>query len=131
MPAERDRRCHRGVTQSSVGKELHNARALRSPAYRDAVRGFAGCLMLPADDPERRACLLAQISATPQHVAASAFEHVNRYDGTPAATALKVPALYVRAGVPCDLERFRTLCPPLVTGQTVGAGHFHQLEVPE
>ena len=25
----------------------------------------------------------------------------------------------------------RELCPTLLTGQTVGSGHFHQLEVPE
>jgi hypothetical protein len=30
-----------------------------------------------------------------------------------------------------DLPRFRELCPQLVTGQTVGSGHYHQLEVPE
>jgi hypothetical protein len=30
-----------------------------------------------------------------------------------------------------DLARLRQLCPRVVTGQTVGAGHFHQIEVPE
>jgi pimeloyl-ACP methyl ester carboxylesterase len=30
-----------------------------------------------------------------------------------------------------DLTRLREVCPNVVTGQTVGAGHFHQLEVPE
>lgn len=30
-----------------------------------------------------------------------------------------------------DMPRLRAVCPHVVTGQTVGAGHFHQLEVPE
>jgi pimeloyl-ACP methyl ester carboxylesterase len=43
-----------------------------------------------------------------------------------------VPILYIDAGTPnTDLSRFGELCPGLVTGKTVGAGHFLQLEVPE
>jgi pimeloyl-ACP methyl ester carboxylesterase len=30
-----------------------------------------------------------------------------------------------------EMPRLRAVCPHVVTGQTVGAGHFHQLEVPE
>jgi hypothetical protein len=30
-----------------------------------------------------------------------------------------------------DTVKLRELCPSLVLGQTVGAGHFHQLEVPD
>jgi hypothetical protein len=29
------------------------------------------------------------------------------------------------------VARFRQLCPQLVTAQTIGSGHFHQLEVPD
>jgi hypothetical protein len=39
--------------------------------------------------------------------------------------------LVISAAHPEDLVPVRALCPTLVTGQTVGAGHFHQLEVPE
>jgi pimeloyl-ACP methyl ester carboxylesterase len=43
-----------------------------------------------------------------------------------------VPALYIQAARPRpELERFGELCPQLVIGRTVGAGHFHQLEVPD
>jgi pimeloyl-ACP methyl ester carboxylesterase len=104
--------------------------ALRTPAYRDAVRGFIGSTILPTDDQERGARILDQMAAAPQYVVASAFEHNLLYDAAPAA-AIRVPALYIRAVVPADLERFRELCPHLVTGQTVGSGHFHQLEVPD
>jgi hypothetical protein len=43
-----------------------------------------------------------------------------------------VPVLYVAANRGLtDVQRFRELCPQLMVGQTVGAGHFHQLEVPD
>jgi hypothetical protein len=30
-----------------------------------------------------------------------------------------------------DLIRFKTACPQLMTGQTLGSGHFSPLEVPD
>jgi hypothetical protein len=43
-----------------------------------------------------------------------------------------VPVLYVSSGPWfADVARVRELCPQLVTAQTVGSGHYHQLEVPE
>jgi pimeloyl-ACP methyl ester carboxylesterase len=42
-----------------------------------------------------------------------------------------MPVLVISAAHPEDLVPVRALCPTLVTGQAVGAGHFHQLEVPE
>ena len=40
--------------------------------------------------------------------------------------------LYIDTGTPnADLQRFHELCPQLVTGKTVGSGHFLELEVPE
>ena len=48
------------------------------------------------------------------------------------AQALVAAALYLAASPPlADLARLRELNPQVVIGQTVGAGHFHQLEVPE
>src|SRR6202007_209224 len=44
----------------------------------------------------------------------------------------KVPFLYLAAAAPLtDFAKLRELCSHVVIGQTVGAGHFHQLEVPE
>ena len=43
---------------------------------------------------------------------------------------MKTDILYA-AKPSSDLARLRQLCPRVVTGQTVRAGHFHQLEVPE
>ena len=42
------------------------------------------------------------------------------------------PLLYVGTSATyADLDRFRALCPQLVTGQVVGCGHYFPIEVPE
>ena len=69
----------------------------------------------------------------PRHVTLSAWEqHLLVWDDEEAAPACRVPALLISSGSPLsDLSRFRELTPQLVTGQTVGAGHFITLFVPE
>jgi len=53
-------------------------------------------------------------------------------DGIRSAQACRVPVLHINAATyRPELGRFRDACPQLVTGQTVGAGHFNMLEVPE
>jgi hypothetical protein len=52
------------------------------------------------------------------------------YDSVTAARACALPVLYVHAAVPSDLGQLAQLCPRLMLGETVGAGHWHQLEVP-
>jgi len=105
--------------------------SLQTPAYREELRRFFSGFFLPTDDPERKARILAQVLSTPQHVVASAWENCYfAYDT--AAAACRVPLLYIDAGTPnTDLYRFGELCPNLVTGKTVGSGHFLQLEVPD
>ena len=109
--------------------------ALRGPAYREAQRQYvARVLFIPTDDAVRRERILDAMSAAPQQVMASAMESVLHYDSVSAARACRVPALYICANDTrprSDLARFRELCPQLMVGQTVGSGHFCQLEVPE
>jgi pimeloyl-ACP methyl ester carboxylesterase len=63
---------------------------------------------------------------------ASAFRSTIGFDSEAAARACKVPALLIDAEAPVpDRARFRAACPQLQMAQTVGAGHFCQLEVPE
>jgi pimeloyl-ACP methyl ester carboxylesterase len=105
---------------------------LRSPAYQEVLRQVADTLIfLTGDKSERRASLVEGLCATPQHVLVSTWENFLAHDTAAAATACKVPVLYIGSVFPANLARFRELCPQLVVGQTVGAGHFHQLEVPE
>jgi hypothetical protein len=66
-------------------------------------------------------------------VTLSAWEqHLLVWDGEEAAAACRVPALLISSGTPLsDISRFQELTPQLVTGQTVGAGHFITLFVQE
>ncbi len=106
---------------------------LLGPDYREAMRRIAADMFLPTDDPERKARIVESMSATPRHVMVSALDGMDGCDSAAAAAACKVPVLNVASagGHMPDLQRFGELCPQLVNGQTVGAGHFHQLEVPD
>jgi pimeloyl-ACP methyl ester carboxylesterase len=70
--------------------------------------------------------------ASPRHVIASAWEQLRKVDGKSAAQACTVPALFINAATwRPELERLQELCPHVMLGQTVGAGHFNMLEVPD
>jgi pimeloyl-ACP methyl ester carboxylesterase len=122
------------VRPDQVGPVVQrHAAALRGPDWQEAQRRFAEGFFLPTDDARTKARLIDGMAAVPQHVARSAWEqHLLEWDGAAAAAACTVPALFVSAGTPLsDVARFRELAPQLVTGQTVGAGHFIPLLVPE
>lgn len=106
---------------------------LKSPAYRDVSRGFVGeVLFLPTDDQGRKARIVDDMAAAPQHVMASAMECIFSCDTGASASGCKAPALLINAATPlADLARLQKLCPQIMIGQTVGAGHFNQLEVPD
>ena len=105
----------------------------RGPDYAAAARRFVEGVFLATDDPVRRAEILDKTVRCPQHVLSSAWEQsILNYDASNASAACQVPVCYIGAATPlADLTRFRALCPQLVVGQTVGAGHFHELEVPD
>lgn len=106
---------------------------LRGPGYRAFQRGFVdGQLFLETDDAARRRRIVDGMSASPQHVMASCFEEMFAFDHALTLAACRVPLLYVAAeNLLSDLGRLRAACPHGAIGQTVGVGHFHQLEAPE
>jgi len=106
--------------------------ALRGPDYREVQRRMvAEMLFLPTDDPTRKVRIVDAMSSAPQHVMASAFEGIF-CDTAASVAACKVPLLILMAAQPLsDVAGLRQVCPTAIIGQTVGAGHFHQLEVPE
>ncbi|MDN5795223.1 MAG: alpha/beta hydrolase [Intrasporangium sp.] len=93
-------------------------------------RRFAERIMLPTDTA-RRDEILAGMPLTDVRVAAAAMRGMGEYDAAAALRRVEVPVLVIVATSPEDLDAVRSLCPTVTTGQTVGAGHFHQLEVPE
>jgi pimeloyl-ACP methyl ester carboxylesterase len=93
-------------------------------------RRFAERIMLPSDTA-RRDEIIAGMPLTDRRIAAAAMRAMGEYDAATALGRVRVPVLVISAAHPEDLAPVRTLCPTLVSGQTVGAGHFNQLEVPE
>jgi pimeloyl-ACP methyl ester carboxylesterase len=103
------------------------------PDWRPAHRAFlSDALFGPADDPERKARILADMTSAPDHVTLGCWEAIVGADINAAVKKCKIPFLYLAASPPlADLVRLRELNPQVMVGETVGAGHFHQLEVPE
>jgi pimeloyl-ACP methyl ester carboxylesterase len=63
---------------------------------------------------------------------ASAMECIFSCDTAASTAGCQAPALLINAAAPlADLDRLRQLCPQITIGQTVGAGHFNHLEVPD
>jgi pimeloyl-ACP methyl ester carboxylesterase len=116
-----------------VGNLAPLLEALRGPGFREAQRAFvSSMLFIPTDNPAIKERVIGIMNSAPQHVMASAFENMFAPDHAALAAACRVPWLALYAAHPAtDLLELRRRCPHVVTGQTVGAGHFPQLEVPE
>lgn len=108
------------------------AAALRTPHAEAALVAFAEQVGGFADNPERHAWLLQKVRSNAAAPMASTLEALFDYDSDRRAAACKAPLLYLSAGQWfTDVARLRSLCPQAMIGQTIGSGHFHQLEVPE
>ncbi len=108
------------------------AEAFRGPAYKEAAQTLvANSMFIAESDPALKARIVAAMAGAPQHVLTSCWDAIGTFDGEAAAAACGVPALFIGAGGIGDTARFKALCPQLVVEETAGAGHFHQLEVPE
>ncbi len=109
--------------------------ALSGPDYRAVLRDYINkALFIATDEPHRQARILDAMTSAPQHMMVSAFEGLRDYDPDEAKGASLPPSLYIAANEPAprsDMTRLRELVPALSYGQTVGSGHFCQLEVPE
>lgn len=106
---------------------------LRGPDYRAVAEAYVRAyLTLPTDRRTHALRIPERLAGGSQWVMASALAEMFAHDGAAALAACRAPVLYVAANrVYVELDRLRRLSTGLVTGQTVGAGHFHQLEVPE
>jgi len=110
------------------------AQGLATPGYRDVIAYLADAIaFLPGDRSERKAEIVAGMTATPQHVLASTLREYLAYDVASAVAGCACPILYVGSAFAqaCDLDRFRAQARRLVVEQVTGAGHFLMVEVPD
>ena len=97
-------------------------------AWRTA---FASGLFLPTD-VARRAAIIQEMPALSPRIAAALIRAMGEFDGASALGKVRVPVLSIGSAVPANEPAdLRTACATITIGQTVGAGHFNQLEVPE
>lgn len=90
--------------------------------------------MLVADtDIDRKRMIVETMCSVSPRVAAEVLRGVVAWNGVGALLLCTVPLLVLRAkpGGSNAPERLLALKPDIQIGITVGAGHFHQLEVPE
>lgn len=105
--------------------------ALAGPGGDDVRRWWVGDM--GARDEELAQWIVELMSAVPLPVATAVIRGVSTWNGVGAFGLCTVPALLVRSGLDAepDALSLRRIKPDLHVGITVGAGHFHQLEVPE
>jgi pimeloyl-ACP methyl ester carboxylesterase len=84
-------------------------------------------------DEELARWIVDHMCAPTQPAAAAVIRGVSEWNGREPFARCTVPVLLLRRDVEADTDvlRLRELKPDLELGITVGAGHFHQLEVPE
>jgi pimeloyl-ACP methyl ester carboxylesterase len=107
------------------------ADAVAADADTSWRRAFVQGMFLPTDTA-RRDEIVSGMAEMPTAVAAASLRAIASFDGAAAFAAVAVPVLAIGAASPTDSSAgLRAACPTLTYGQTVGAGHFNQLEVPE
>ena len=86
-----------------------------------------------ARDEELARWIVDHMCAVEQPVAAAVIRGVSEWNGRELLARCDVPVLLLRTdlGEHSDLLRLREIKPDLEVGVTFGAGHFHQLEVPD
>ena len=107
------------------------AEQLAGPSGEDARRLYVGDM--GARDEELARWIVEMMCAVPLPVATAVIRGMVSWNGVGALSLCTVPTLLLRAGLDDDPDavRLRAIKPDLEVGITVGAGHFHQLEVPE
>lgn len=91
---------------------------------------FVEGLFLPTD-VARRAAITKKMAEGSPRIAAALVCVMGEFDGTSALGKINVPVLSIGSAAPTNASaELRRACATITIGQTVGAGHFNQLEVP-
>ena len=104
--------------------------ALRGPDSEATFAAMVSTMFLETDNAARRAEITAAMTKTPLEIAIPAIEGILA-NGSAALAAVTRPIVSIGAAVPFHENAvLKAVNPNIVIGQTVGAGHFNQLEVP-
>ena len=95
-------------------------------------RAFVAGMFAPTDDAERKARIVDSMSAVDPTVAVPALGGILDFDAVGALKTITVPVATIGSAVPINEGMtLREHRPDIIVGQTLGAGHFNQLEVPD
>ena len=95
-------------------------------------RQFVEQMFLPTDDATRRARIIEIMTAVPNDIAIPLVQAIAAFDAMAVLRQCEVPVLTISSAVPTnDAASLLAANATMTLGQTVGAGHFLQLEVPE
>lgn len=107
-------------------------RGFEGPDPGTARRDFVEQMFLPTDDADRRARIVKTMCAVPDYVAIATTKAMAAFDAAAILRGCEVPVVIISSAVPTNGSAYLLEVNPAITiGQTVGAGHFLQLEVPE
>ena len=88
-------------------------------------------MFAPTDDETRKQQFIDSMSAMPDDIAVAALVGLLDFDGPAALAACAVPIVSIGSLSPINTQaQFAEHCPHILVAQTLGAGHFNQLEVP-
>ena len=113
---------------------LHDlATALEGPDGDATRREYVASLFLPTDDAGVRRTVVDAMGSVPRATAAVMMREILAWNGVAALQHCRAPLLVLRSktGGSNDPARLIAHKPDVHIGVTVGAGHFHQLLVPE
>ena len=100
--------------------------------FRETLRMFLSASYLPTDDPSRVATISDRLAEVPDHVILNGWKGMMGFDAEQIMRGVKCPYLYIDCGQPdLDLDLLRELCPQVVIGKVVGAGHKALQDVPD
>jgi pimeloyl-ACP methyl ester carboxylesterase len=110
---------------------LDSVDAVRADDDRSWRTAFAKGMFLPTDVARRQA-IIEKFPAMVPGIAADVLRAMGQFDGVAVLGSATVPILSIGSAGPANSAAdLRQACPAITIGQTVGAGHFIQLEVPD
>ena len=109
------------------------AMQLEGPEGDRVRQSYIEGMFLASDDADRKHRIIETMCSVPRRIAAAVLRGVVAWNGVGALLLCTVPVLVLRSatGGSNAPERLLALKPDIHIGITFGAGHFHQLEVPE